>query len=275
MTSRLRIPRDQIRERIEVAIEDAESVRVSSALAVMEPAYRSWDAKVSIFLDSAFEKSGGWLEVTPKDDYVSAAGLEYPFGLDFVEHATVEGIRKDLDTKVGRLQHLLSVLDEYTVAAGVPEAATDSGSGDIFIIHGRDESARMKLEILVLKRLGRAAIVLADEPNRGATVIEKLEAAFASASFAIAILTADDVGGLRVADETPKLQPRARQNVLLELGYAMGRFGRDRTAVLLEDGVELPSDMGGIAWYELDKSGRWQDQMLGELQAAGFEVGSE
>jgi len=273
MTTHLRLPITTVRETIDEHISKALSVQSATTVDVAKPAYLSWDKRVELFLDQAFSKDGSWLESTPKDDFCSAFKLEYPLGLDLAEDVTLDGIRKDVDTKVGRLRQLLTVVDAYPFDAEFNEASTSdepSSPGEVFIIHGRDEKTRLQVELLVLKRTGKTAIVLSDQPNRGATVIEKFESAFNPASFAIAIMSADDIGGLA---GSAGQHPRARQNVLLELGYAMGKLGRSRTAVLYEPTVELPSDMGGIAYYEIDDSGSWETSLLGELQGAGFKVG--
>lgn len=266
------MPLATTREKIEDAISRAADVRGASTVDIATSAYRSWDKRVSIFLDRAFQKDGSWLDMTPKDEFGSGIGLEYPIGFDFAENVTLDGIHKDVDTKVSRLQELLTVIDEYELADDVanptPAASTPAG-GEVFVIHGRDEKTRVELELLILKSTGTSAIVLSDQPNRGATVIEKFESAFTPASFAIAIMSADDQGGLMGSDP---LQPRARQNVLLELGYAMGKLGRSRTAVLYDPAVDLPSDLGGIAYYPIDAVGKWKTDLLGELQAAGFAV---
>ena len=71
------------------------------------------------------------------------------------------------------------------------------------------------------------------------------------AGFAIILLTPDDTGG-KVGD-TPR--PRARQNVILELGYFIGKLGRDKVCALATSAdMEIPSDMAGILWETLDPS---------------------
>jgi predicted nucleotide-binding protein len=82
-------------------------------------------------------------------------------------------------------------------------------------------------------------------------------------------MTADDVA--RLADQPDAaLQPRARQNVVFEFGFFAGRLGRGRVAVLYEHGVELPSDVAGVAFIMLDTGGRWEIELLRDLRAAGF-----
>jgi predicted nucleotide-binding protein len=120
-------------------------------------------------------------------------------------------------------------------------------------------------------------VVLADQIGGGAvTLIEKLEEHLgenSSATFAVIVMTGDDIG--RLNEDGEELKPRARQNVVLELGYAMGSLGRRRVAILHENGVELPSDIGGVAYYPLDSAGAWKTRLLGELKAAGIVVNAE
>ena len=82
------------------------------------------------------------------------------------------------------------------------------------------------------------------------------------------LLTSDDVGG----KSTETLQPRARQNVLLELGFFLGRIGRDRVAALYEESVEIPSDYDGVLFVPLDSAGGWRFLLARELKAAGLVV---
>jgi predicted nucleotide-binding protein len=108
---------------------------------------------------------------------------------------------------------------------------------------------------------------LHEQPDSGRTIIEKFEDHASEAGFAVVLLTADDVG--RARDETT-LNPRARQNVVLELGFFIGRLGRGRVVALHEAGVELPSDLSGVLYKPL--AGNWHTALAGELRAAKIEV---
>jgi len=68
------------------------------------------------------------------------------------------------------------------------------------------------------------------------------------------------------------VQPRARQNVLLELGYFMAKLGRDKVCVLKRDQVEIPSDFAGVIWTAFDPAGGWKKELAKELDAAGFTI---
>ena len=67
-------------------------------------------------------------------------------------------------------------------------------------------------------------------------------------------------------------QPRARQNVVFELGFFFGLLGRGRVCAVYETGVELPPDLYGLAYVEYDSAGRWRHAVAKEIHAAGIEV---
>ena len=97
----------------------------------------------------------------------------------------------------------------------------------IFIVHGHDELSKFKLES-ILRELKLEPIILNDKANEGKTIFEKLEKHTARVGYAIVLLTPDDVGG----QNEDSLKPRARQNVILELGYFMGSLGRERAVCI-------------------------------------------
>lgn len=137
----------------------------------------------------------------------------------------------------------------------------------VFIVHGHDHGT-LQTVARFLERLDLTVIILHERPSEGATIIEKLET-HGQASFAVILLTPDDVGA--VATEQDKLKSRARQNVVLELGYFLGRLGRRRVAALVSKGVELPSDYSGVVYIPLDDQ-TWQFLLAKELKAAGLPI---
>jgi predicted nucleotide-binding protein len=143
-------------------------------------------------------------------------------------------------------------------------------TNEIFVVHGHDE-ALLQAVARLLGKLDLKAIVLKEQPNRGSrALIEKFEAESSSASYAIVLLTPDDVGGKRSPEKTPELRPRARQNVVLELGYFMGALGRENVCTLHSEEMELPSDYAGVAYTKADSG--WELNLARELAAAGFEI---
>lgn len=137
----------------------------------------------------------------------------------------------------------------------------------IFIVHGHDITTVDQIELL-LRRWGLEPIILRDKPNKGLTVIEKIEAN-SEVGYGIVLLTADDLGGVG----KDSLAPRARQNVIFEWGYLMAKLGRDRVACLYRKGVELPSDLHGLVRIEIGKDIRDSaEELRRELVSAGYKL---
>lgn len=150
--------------------------------------------------------------------------------------------------------------------AGAGVAVAAAPQRKVFVVHGHDEGARETVARF-LERLDFEAIILHEQANQGRTVIEKVEA-HGDVGFAVVLLTPDDQGC--AIGETP--QPRARQNVLLELGYFIGRLGRNRVCALKRGELEIPSDFGGVVYEPFDASGGWKLALGRELRATGFEI---
>ena len=167
---------------------------------------------------------------------------------------------------VGMLQAFVEDLDE-----GTPQERTSAeiGGDQVFVVHGRDEGVREQVARL-LEKLELEAIILHEQPDRARTVIEKFEQHALRVGYAVVLLTPDDFA--RGPDESswPKTPSRARQNVILELGYFMGSLGRSRTAALYAHGTELPSDIHGLLYVPLD--GAWQLKLAKEMRDAGLPI---
>jgi predicted nucleotide-binding protein len=139
----------------------------------------------------------------------------------------------------------------------------------VFVVHGRNEEIKQTVARF-LEKLLLDAIILNERPNQGKTLIEKFEANSNDVEFAVVLLTPDDSGG--PASEPQNTHPRARQNVILELGYFIGRLGRERVCAILMDGVETPSDIHGVVYVPYDPNGAWRITLAREIKAAGIEV---
>ncbi len=134
----------------------------------------------------------------------------------------------------------------------------------VFIVHGHDEGALQGVARFI-EKIGLTSIILHEQVNKGQTIIEKIEK-YTDVGFAVVLLTPDD----KLTDKDSKPVSRARQNVILELGYFLGGLGRDKVCVLKKGGVEMPSDFEGVVWVELDKYNGWQMRLIKELKAAGY-----
>jgi len=182
-----------------------------------------------------------------------------------------------------RLLNLLDTMKEELVLFGPAEAAVEQkgmqevGSGElvskgVFIVHGHDEEMKQSVARM-LEKLGLKAIILHEQPNKGRTIIEKFEEYGSVASFAIVLLSPDDHVTEKEQDPSGA-RSRARQNVILELGFFLGKLGRERVAVIYrqEKGFEMPSDYSGVVYIPFDKEGAWQLKITKELKTAGYDV---
>ncbi len=140
-------------------------------------------------------------------------------------------------------------------------------SNKVFIVHGHDGEARESVARF-LTNTGFKPIILHEQANRGRTIIEKVEA-HNDVGFAIVLLTPDDEGRAKGASG---LEPRARQNVLLELGYFIGHLGRENVCALKRGTVEIPSDFAGVVWETMDAGNGWMQALGRELAAAGYDI---
>lgn len=153
-----------------------------------------------------------------------------------------------------------------------PDAAMKESkplANSVFLVHGHDEATKEKVARF-LEKVGIEVIILHEMVSQGMTIIEKFEEYASRAGFAIVLFTPDDIG-FPIGEEDRK-QPRARQNVVLEMGYFIGRLKRERVCVLYKGGVELPSDILGVVYHPIDDANGWKLSLAGELKRAGYSI---
>lgn len=167
-------------------------------------------------------------------------------------------------------------------------------SKNIFIVHGRDDKPKLEL-VRILEKLGLNPIILSEQPDKGRTIIKKLEQETFDVGYAFVILTPDDLGGLiedierestkgvellragielrEVSKYVDVFKDRSRQNVILELGYFIGKIGRNRVCCLYKGKIELPSDIHGVLFKRFNESvTECYKDIVEELKAAGFDI---
>jgi Predicted nucleotide-binding protein containing TIR -like domain len=144
-------------------------------------------------------------------------------------------------------------------------------SKNIFIVHGHNEE--MKLAVArTIEKLKLNAIILHEQPSKGKTIIEKFTDN-SEVVFAIVLLSADDIA-YNKKEKPENAKFRTRQNVIFELGYFIGKLGRERVLAVheIENNFEIPSDYSGVLFVPFDKSGKWQFDLVKELKALGVNV---
>jgi predicted nucleotide-binding protein len=156
------------------------------------------------------------------------------------------------------------------VSTYVPEEAAPGDevpqfSQRVFVVHGREGEER-ETAARFLEKLGLEAIILHEQPNKGRALITKFHAVASDIGFAVVLMTPDDVGGLQGVPQ----RPRARQNVIFELGFFIGMLGPERVAALVSSEVERPSDFDGVVYIPIDTD--WRLPLCRELRAAGYSI---
>ena len=134
----------------------------------------------------------------------------------------------------------------------------------VFIIHGHDHALKQEVARIIEKQ-GIEAVILSEQANGGKTIIEKIEEN-SDVGAAICLFTGDDYG--RAKDATSE-NLRARQNVVFEAGYFMGKLGRGNVILIASPDIEIPSDLQGVVYTNKDM---WQTDVLRELKAIGYNV---
>ena len=142
-------------------------------------------------------------------------------------------------------------------------------SNKVFIVHGHDNEAKQEMA-RVLEKAGFEAIILHEQADGGLTVIEKIER-YTDVAFAVVLYTECDLGRSKEADDNSE-KYRARQNVVFEHGYLMGKLGRRNVCAIVKGNVETPGDISGVVYTPMDKNGAWIMQLGKNMKEAGLEV---
>ena len=141
-------------------------------------------------------------------------------------------------------------------------------TSQVFIVHGHDKAARLEVTNFI-KSLGLKDIVLSEQASSGKTIIEKLEE-YTNVGFGIVLYTPCDLGASQ--EEKELLKPRARQNVVFEHGYLMGKIGRENVCALVKGDIEKPTDIAGVNYIPMDEGGGWKLGVAREMNKSGYEI---
>ncbi|MGN8186160.1 nucleotide-binding protein [Burkholderia cepacia] len=259
--------------RLNDRIAELQAFDASSVPEGLSPALTALSADIKDTLDRCFGEN-----TSVYKRFQSAAHLQFRTGV-FTDtypqrHHYVEGTKKNIAQSIVLLEAAKRALQEdledaqHTPASVPPPMETEEPalSRRVFVVHGHDGEAREAVARF-LEKIGFEAIILHEQANQGRTIIEKIEAND-DVGFAVVLLTPDDEGCVKGGE--PKA--RARQNVMLELGYFIGKLGRDKVCALKRGELEIPSDYLGVVWVAMDSGDGWKRTLGQELQAAGHDI---
>ena len=231
--------------------------------------FEKWRRNAEVAIANAFEKESSHVADFKEINYSLSIFASGAPDSEF-QAAYVRG----LNSAASMLESMVEEIEEYWEEDEQSPRVSGSGvrppesTNKIFVIHGHDESARETVARF-LGKVGLEPVILHEQPNKGRTIIEKFEE-YADVRFAVVLLTPDDEGAAKAPDTD--LRPRARQNVVFEFGYFIGRLGRERVCALAKGDIERPSDSDGILYVPLDGNDGWKMRLLRELKAADFDI---
>lgn len=158
----------------------------------------------------------------------------------------------------------------------VKEIENNVSKNKVFVVHGHDNIAK-DLVAGFLSSHELKPIVLHRQADRGRTLIDKFEKHASGVGYAVILFTPDDMGAKKPKRLTEnilkELRPRARQNVVFELGFFVGQLGRENVRVLHNKGVEILSDFAGVLYTQFNpKSDAWKIELHREISAAGLPI---
>lgn len=194
---------------------------------------------------------GPWNTTWTDDEYQEQFLKRIPHSLAQLEGLVVQLIERK-ESEVGEV--------------ALSQAFSSAPSRRVFVVHGHEDGTK-EATARFLHRLGLDPVILHEQADEGRTVIEKFEK-YADVSFAVVLFTPDDLGYSKRASPDAA-QPRARQNVVFELGFFIGKLGRHRVCVLRKGDTEILSDYQGVLFVPIDSGGHGNSSLLARSRQLG------
>jgi predicted nucleotide-binding protein len=268
----LMLKNDEFKKELENRIEIGNELlnRPSSdsiAFKRVETDYTHWNDYNKEYLKQAFDSSDN-------EYYRSYGDAGYTFmGLmGEVQNNPAQTLKNLIQYKLTNLQSLANRSGLLKSRSPQPQLTHPEekllSKTEVFIVHGHDETAKVKTARFI-QQLGLKPIILHEQSSSGRTIIEKIEE-YSNVGFGIVLYTPCDVGSKK-GDES-NLKPRARQNVVFEHGYLIGKIGRKNVCALFRQDVEIPNDISGVVYVKMDDEDAWHLKIAKELRSSGYNI---
>lgn len=242
-------------------ITDEIDVLIDKQVTASDTEFQAWKICAGRFL---VRKYG-----VDSSEYTSFANISFSFRAYWANtpcYEFVEKCKKGLEIAKAVFLKYLEELKEENVTP-IPEKALSVGFdfSKVFIVHGHDGELKHSVASIIEKQ-GIEPVILSEQTNRGRTIIEKFEE-YSDVGGAICLFTSDDLGRSKKDNQE---QARARQNVVFETGYFMGKLGRKHTIIIADKGVDMPSDLSGVVYTDANMD--WRVAVLKELEQMGYTI---
>lgn len=264
---RLVVSRDEAGRLLTDVISRGESIAATGPSVRDESTFKEWAGEATRWRKFAITV----LQTISEED-----ALEQEFARAYRPGVTVVGgppdtvperLERRRRTHEAELNVLRSVVERLTLFPAPEQPASGAAptrGEEVFVVHGHQQDAAGIVARLI-EQLGLSAVILDERANQGRTLIEKFEQNTEEVGFAVVLMLADDWGKGPDDDQWPIEPNRARQNVVLELGYFVGKLGRGRVAALMGASVEKPSDIHGLAYIAYDDD--WRMRLIREMKS--------
>lgn len=230
--------------------------------------YYSWDDYNSEYLKYAFNKENNEY----KESYDNVDDIYFMSGRQQSPAEELKEFKNDINDKLSNLKKLRAktdLLKTNLVDSNIfNKSSITLDKSQVFIVHGHDEVAKSKTARFI-EKLGFEAIILHEQASSSKTIIEKIEE-YSNVGFGIILYTPCDIGGKQI--ENPNLKSRARQNVIFEHGFLIGKIGRSNVCALVKGEIETPNDISGVVYVTMDEADAWRYTIAKELKKAGYEI---
>ena len=180
--------------------------------------------QLNILKENLPDLYGDFFDINTDPLIKMAEGCEHPYQFDGYQ----------LDSLLRDIEQLFELRANSELATPVPNTPVR-----VFISHGRANDWK-DVQNFIEKDLKLPTLELAQEPSRGRTILQKLEEESTSCSFAVIVMTGDDLDSEGVL--------RTRENVMHEIGYFQGKWGLSAVCLLHEEGTNIPSNIHGLVY---------------------------
>ncbi len=262
---KLIVPRPQAREKIEAQLNKGREIKnlpidSKDDLDRAEAEATKWNNITIALLTSLFSNTSKANEYAAKTRV-----LIYSARLNNKERANF--LIRLMNSRILELESILETLEFISelIPPTTPQIRSEhkaTVSNRVFIVHGHDETAKEAVARFIYQ-IGLSPVILNEQPSGGQTIIEKFEKSANDVGYAVILLTPDDIGTSK--DKPDELKPRARQNVIFELGYFAGKLERKKVCALYKGNIEIPSDYHGVVYISMDSSD-WKMRLALEIK---------
>jgi predicted nucleotide-binding protein len=261
--------KNSLAERINIGQELlGREVRSNEEFEQLRDDYRLWSDYNFEYLKQVFN--------TPDNEYkdnYNQAGFHFMGQMGEVKNDPVQTQKNLIKYKLDDLRALLAKANllKSEISNNTPtkeESKKAINKTHVFIVHGHDDLAKIKVARFI-EMLGLKPTILHEQTSSGRTIIEKIEE-YSNVGFGIVLYTPCDVGAKQ--GNEANLQPRARQNVVFEHGYLIGKIGRNNVCALVKNEVETPNDISGVIYVKMDDEDSWHLKVAKELRSSGYSI---